>query len=541
MFIKVNLTRVIALASILTLAACGGGGGSSGGTVGGTPNNSGGTGTTPTDTGGTSGGGSTTPGGTDIGISGSGSPVAYGTIDAFGSIWVNGVEFNTDNAQILIDGEESLESDLSAGMVVTVLGTINEDGVTGVAEVVIYDNEVKGQITALAVDAGDEFMTITVLGVEIIVERVATVFEHVTFDTLAIGDYVEISGFPQGVTDQLRATHLEKQVEEYVEGESGVEVEGVLSNLTATTFDLRGYAVDYSAADLSEVPNGELVDGQRVEVHGTVSGTTIMASRVEVEDSLSDQLESDDEFEIQGAISGYVSNAEFQVNGVLVDASSAVLTPSNLVLADDVIVEVEGVWDGTKLVATEVESRRGTIKLEARVGTIDLELGELTLDFGVGSITVQLDSRTQFDEDDDDDERESSSSIVAGDFVEVEAYLDGAVVVATHIERDDADDDKIRAPIEAVNPESEITVLGLTYSVAGAQFVDALGQSVTATEFFAAVSVGDQVTLKDYALADGLADMVSLRSDGYSEHDDDDDDESDDSDSSDDLDFNDLD
>jgi len=168
-------------------------------------------------------------------------------------------------------------------------------------------------------------------------------------------------------------------------------------------------------------------------------------------------------------------------------------------------------------------------------------LGELTLDFGVGSITVQLDSRTQFDEDDDDDERESSSSIVAGDFVEVEAYLDGAVVVATHIERDDADDDKIRAPIEAVNPESEITVLGLTYSVAGAQFVDALGQSVTATEFFAAVSVGDQVTLKDYALADGLADMVSLRSDGYSEHDDDDDDESDDSDSSDDLDFNDLD
>ena len=447
---------------------------------------------------------------------------------------MNGVEFNTDNAQILIDGEESLESDLSAGMVVTVLGTINEDGVTGVAEVVIYDNEVKGQITALAVDAGDEFLTITVLGVEIIVERVATVFEHVTFDTLAVGDYVEISGFPQGVTDQLRATHLEKQVEEYVEGESGVEVEGVLSNLTATTFDLRGYAVDYSAADLSEVPNGELADGQRVEVHGTVSGATIMASRVEVEDSLSDQLESDDEFEIQGAISGYVSNAEFQVNGVLVDASLAVLTPSNLVLADDVIVEVEGVWDGTKLVATEVESRRGTIKLEARVGTIDLAMGELTLNFGVGSITVQLDSRTQFDEDDDDDERESASSIVAGDFVEVEGYLDGAVVIATHIERDDADDDKIRAPIEAVNPESELTVLGLTYSVAGAQFIDALGQSVTAAEFFAAVSVGDQVTLKDTALADGLADVVSLRSGGYSEHDDDDDDESDDSDDHDD-------
>ena len=60
-----------------------------------------------------------------------------GTIDGFGSIFVNGVEYETGDSEILLDGQSASESSLRLGMVVTVRGTINDDGLTGTAEQVV--------------------------------------------------------------------------------------------------------------------------------------------------------------------------------------------------------------------------------------------------------------------------------------------------------------------------------------------------------------------------------------------------------------------
>ena len=69
----------------ITLSACGGGGSSGGGdSIAGIDN------------------------GPAEGISGSGA-TASGTIDGFGSIFVNGIEFETDNADITIDGQQGGE------------------------------------------------------------------------------------------------------------------------------------------------------------------------------------------------------------------------------------------------------------------------------------------------------------------------------------------------------------------------------------------------------------------------------------------------
>jgi hypothetical protein len=63
------------------------------------------------------------------GIEGSGSPiVASGAISGFGSIFVNGVEYATTNAQIDIDDQPGTESQLLVGEIVTVTGTVNADG-----------------------------------------------------------------------------------------------------------------------------------------------------------------------------------------------------------------------------------------------------------------------------------------------------------------------------------------------------------------------------------------------------------------------------
>ncbi len=72
-----------------------------------------------------SGGGGMTAGG---GIGGTGI-ISQGAVSAFGSIFVNGTEFDTSNAAIIVNGEEigvgdeSVLDNLDIGQVVTVEGT----------------------------------------------------------------------------------------------------------------------------------------------------------------------------------------------------------------------------------------------------------------------------------------------------------------------------------------------------------------------------------------------------------------------------------
>lgn len=499
------LSRYLGTAVLVALLASCGGGGGGGGAAAPAPTGTTG-GTDPATGGGTTGG---TDGGTDLGISGSGAPIAYGTIDGFGSIFVNGIEFNTDNASIFIDGVPASEPDLSVGMVVSVEGTINADGVTGEATVVIFDNELKGPVQAIALDAQGDVMTITILGVNVTVDRVATTFENTTFDALAVGDFVEISGFPEGLTD-LRATHLEKRQEMYVEGETEVEIEGTISALTDTTFQLRTYTVDYTGADLSEVVDRTLLEGMYVEVKGTISGDQIVATEIEEERSFSDSLEADDDFSLQGTVTNYEDDTNFEIAGVPIDASNAVKKPAALTIADGVLLEVEGTWDGDILIATEIEAREGELKLEASVDSVDLEQSIVTLRFATGTVQVLVDSRTRFDDDVSDLRNFGLDDLSAGDFVEVEVYLNGEQLLATELDRDDPDDEVVKAPVESSNPNIEITLLGLTYNVEGAEFKDKSDRSVDAAEFFGQLTVGDVVRIKDERPADGIADRVSF-------------------------------
>ncbi len=493
-----------ALALTTLLAACGGGGG--GGSTP-APAPTGGTDNAGGATSGTDNTGGTT-GGTDLGISGSGAPIALGTIDGFGSIFVNGVEFETTAAEIILDGEVATEDDLSVGMVVTVQGSINDDRITGSADVVIFDNELKGPIENIVVDPSGEFATITVLGIDVIVERVATVFENTTFGTLAVGDVVEISGFPEGVAD-LRATYVEKE-EDFVEGQSEIEITGTASNVTDSSFSLNSFTVIYTGADLTEVTNAQLTEGMLVEVEGTLSGTEITATKIETEDRLEDKFEDDDEFKVQGTIRNYVSDSNFEVNGVKVDASNAIFEPSSLVLAEGLVVEIEGVWSNSVLIAKEVESRRGEIEVEGPVGALSADDRTITISLVNGDVTVMVDNRTMYDDDTRAASRFGFADLAIGDFLEVEAYDDGNRLIATNVDRDHQDDQVLQGPVDSFNASLDITVLGITYSTQGAQFEGRNGNDVSAAAFYADLLIGDYVKIEDKEPSDGIADEVEI-------------------------------
>jgi len=81
------------------------------------------------------------------GIQGSGRAAAVrGPISQFGSIFVDGVEYNTGNASIVIDDQPGSQAQLHIGQIVTLKGTVNDDGVTGAATEVAFDGTVAGQI-----------------------------------------------------------------------------------------------------------------------------------------------------------------------------------------------------------------------------------------------------------------------------------------------------------------------------------------------------------------------------------------------------------
>ncbi len=461
-----------------------------------------------------------------------------GTIDGFGSVYVNGIEFETDDAEITLDGKPSSEDDLRLGMVVTVKGVINEDGESGTATQVIFDDELQGPVTAIVEGPDGDSLLLTILGMNVIVERTGTVFDDVSFDSLVVGNVIEVSGF----TDEegrLRATRIEKK-----SGDDADEVEfkGIVTGLTGTEFMLGAYIVDFSGADLSDVPGGTMANGVFVEVHGSLADGTILADRIEEEDGVAGRFDDDDEVRVQGAVTNFVSTAMFEVNGVKVDGSGAVLRPSDIVVADGAVIQVEGDWEGDVLIARKIEARRGRVEIEASVVSLDAEADTLTLRLAGGTITVVVDDRTMIEDDTDEDDRLTMDDIAVADFLEVEAILNGNTLIATRIDRDEADDDVLQAPVTGFVAGESITLLGITYSIAGTEFESLAGKTLSQAAFFNALRVGDLVKVKDKIPADGTADEAEFErrsaldgdecesDDDCDSDDDDSDDEGDDSD-----------
>ncbi|MCK5481876.1 MAG: hypothetical protein KAJ06_12040, partial [Gammaproteobacteria bacterium] len=251
--------------------------------------------------GGGGGGGSSLAGG---GIGGTG--ITSGTITGFGSVFVNGVEFETDGSSFDVDDNIGTDQDvLGLGMVVTITGSINPDGVTGTALSILYDDEVEGPIAGDPVEDADRVTkTFTVLGITVVVDRNTTVFSGTDYDSLAMDNIVEVSGFFDG-TGALLATRIEK-TGQLTLGLSGVEMRGTVSAFNGTdTFLLDGITVmlkfDAPITDLSEIPGGVIEDDQFVEVTGTLETPTfITALRIELESEGFD--DDEDRVSIQGLV-----------------------------------------------------------------------------------------------------------------------------------------------------------------------------------------------------------------------------------------------
>lgn len=429
-----------------------------------------------------------------------------GVITGFGSIFVNGVEFETDSASVTLDDNSGLQSDLKLGMVVEITGVIDDSGATGNATQISFDDDVQGPVSTITINADLTQKELVILNTTVIVDAITTIFEDITFDTLSAGDLLEVSGFFDG-SGSLLATRIEKK-EDFSAGVSEIEIKGTVSNLLNSTFTLGSFTVDFSSADLNEVPGGNITSGMFVEVKGTLNGVTITATEVDLEEGFF--AEDEDEVSVEGIISSFNSRDDFIVAGQQIDASSAVLLPSTLELQDNISVEVEGPIVGGVLIAETVEARDGEIELSGNVSTVNASTRTITLQFANGTIDFKTDAKTQLEDDTDIVNILTFDDINSGDYLEVKALDNGSELVAVELKRDEDDKDIIQGPVESFSEQNlTVTVLGLSFSVDGAVFQDTNDQAISSSDFFNTITANTLIKLIDEN-TDGTAEEVEF-------------------------------
>ncbi len=426
--------------------------------------------------GGGGGGSSTTP--PISGITGVG--LASGPITGFGSIFVNGVEFSTSNATIRVDGSSGTESQLKVGQIVTVQGRINDDGRTGTANTVTYDDSLDGPISSIDL-AGSSFV---VLGQTVRVTGTTSFDSGSTLATLAVGNVVEVSGAPNAA-GEIVASRVERKA---AAGE--LEITGVVANLDSNLrrFSIGALTVDYTSAALS---NGTPANGNCVEAKGnTVTNNVLTATRVEVK-PCNVAVNQGDLGEIEGIITRFTSSSDFEIAGRRV-VTNAQTTYENGTAADlrlNLKIEAEGTFDGNgTLTARKIQIKRDTsARMLGTVDAVSTANNTLTI-FGITATTSA--TGTRFEDKSNANLRPFRlSDVRTGDYLEVRGFEGSTTrtVTAVIVERDDLDNRRELQGIATNVAQPNLTLIGVTVTTTGTTvYRDTADAPITATAFYAA-------------------------------------------------------
>jgi hypothetical protein len=185
------------------------------------------------------------------------SAVGVGSVDGLGSIIVNGLRYNTDNATFRVDDAPAL----AIGMTVRVTGPVAADFTSGVASLVESAADLRGPVSAIQNSQG----TFVVQGTTVSTDS-ATVWADATgLGAIANGSTLQVWGLP-GAPGTLRATRVEQS------GASLPIVAGTVQGLNPAlrAFTLGGLRVDYGAAlGAGAVAPEALVNGALVRVRAS--------------------------------------------------------------------------------------------------------------------------------------------------------------------------------------------------------------------------------------------------------------------------------
>lgn len=399
---------------------------------------------------------SNTPSNTTPSVPTTKSTSSYGIITGFGSVFVGGVEYNVTNTNMLKiypDSNETLkETDFKVGMLVKVKGT--KTGIYGDASELLYNDTVSSPITSISLKpdgtgsiiAGGQ--TVKITSTTMFYGDLAKTKTKVS--DLKKNDWIEVSGYPD-LNNSVRATMIEYHNST---PNKGAEIDGIISAIDNTnkTFKLNNMAVDYSSATLYPSQT-TLKNGSSIEVIGTYSNATLVATAIKVENNLSQDINHDAQNDKQGnydvELQGVVQDVNnslstFSINGVVVNynANTRFKKMTSASLQKGLFLEdVEGYIDANKkFIATKIKSERyiassnsnvsgsnintllvsEPLKIESKITSIDKKNNTISI---LGH-TAKMNSSTILRDEEHDEHYFSLNTLQAGDYVKAVLFRD---------------------------------------------------------------------------------------------------------------------
>jgi len=448
----------------------------------------------------------------DVGVGGSGGIV--GPLYAFGSIILNDLELNTDDADFYIEGESGgTQSDLHEGQQLIVAGDLD----SLIAHEVFYRANLKGPVSSppIIIDALLGRGDLRVLGQTVRVNA-ETRYDGTSLNTVTEGDLLEISG---SVDDEgvIAATYVGAR-----DSLSVYNATGTISGLTAGGFDLGGLLIDSTAADLVDIPDDMLANGQLVEVRivpaDFTAPSTAFATQIELLPQA--QITESAELEVRGVISQFASITDFSVAGIPIttDSNTEYDHGDASMLGPDVEVEVEGVANAAGvIVAREIEVERNTsVRYEGTVAAVDAAANTLTSQLG---LIFAVGSYTEIENETDSGGPLLLADLTPGDYVQILAFASGAQLTAVDIELDEPNTIlNLRGRVTDIDePGNTVAVIGVTVPEQDGvtRYFDRDDKEISRAEFFSQLATGAslQVRWDDFTSASLPADEFSLKKD----------------------------
>lgn len=154
---------------------------------------------------------------------------------------------------------------------------------------------------------------------------------------------------------------------------SSVKIKGIVDSVSGSTISVSGTPVSLGGMAAPAI-------GSFVEVKGSLSGGTLVASRIEIEGSgrslqvlgANGQVAYRGTYkqELYGVVANFSSLSSFTVQGVPVDASQARFEYGVSSLGNNSYVEVKGTYQNGVLLATKVELKGATASLTSGAGGV---------------------------------------------------------------------------------------------------------------------------------------------------------------------------
>jgi hypothetical protein len=440
-----------------------------------------------------SGGGDLLAGG---GIGGTG--ISIGTISGFGSVIVNHVDFNTEDAEVIVNGnsigsgDSVVRRDLAIGMVVRVEAKYNPEG-KAEAERIVFTSNLMGPVQSITpIDSVVKILSI--LGQSVIVDDQIQ-FENTAFKDIAVNNVLEVSGWPNA-DGQIRASYIRK-VTDTPESDNEQVIKG---NVTDSNEDQRSFHINQLMVDISKIDDPVPADGQLVIVNGILDDNGILvASGLTIEDELG--IDDTESLEIDGIVAQVLSATDFILGTTAVQTDEATIFVG--LTADDIVpgarLLVKGSLTKGQLLADEVIDR-DKIKIEGNVAEV---IGnEITLT-GLDGLGIKVSELTKISGD-----AVELDQVKSGQNVKVLGYAaSDDRVEATQVKVKDSKKDKVKlqGPVTDII-QSWVTVFNVQVDMStipddGFKIKKKKG-AVSRNDFLDLVAVGDTVSVDGNLVGD---------------------------------------